>query len=98
MRRKEEQSKQAQTNNKAKHVYIILYNIIHVLMRDEKEGREKQAKQQGKAPQHTQGSHLYIYAYKMHARCMMQVHCCDAGTLYNACMVHVQCLYCMMSE
>ena len=34
---------------------------IHVLMRDEKEGREKQArsnKQQGKATQHTQDSHF----------------------------------------
>ena len=33
--------------------------VIHVLMRDEKEGRKKQArsnKQQGKATQHTQGS------------------------------------------
>ena len=33
---------------------------VHVLMRDEKEGRKKQArsnKQQGKATQHTQGSH-----------------------------------------
>ena len=38
---------------------VILY--IHVLMRDEKEGRKKQArlnKQQGKATQHTQGSHF----------------------------------------
>ena len=37
------------------------YIIIHVLMRDEKEGRKKQArsnKQQGKATQHTQGSHF----------------------------------------
>ena len=35
--------------------------IIHVLMRDEKEGRKKQArsnKQQGKATQHTQGNHF----------------------------------------
>ena len=34
---------------------------IHVLMRDEKEGRKKQArsnKQQGKATQHTKGSHF----------------------------------------
>ena len=34
---------------------------VHVLMRDEKEGRKKQArsnKQQGKATQHTQGSHF----------------------------------------
>ena len=35
--------------------------LIHVLMRDEKEGRKQQArsnKQQGKATQHTQGSHF----------------------------------------
>ena len=35
---------------------------VHVLMRDEKEGRKKQArsnKQQGKATQHTQGSHFF---------------------------------------
>ena len=34
---------------------------VHVLMRDEKEGIKKQArsnKQQGKATQHTQGSHF----------------------------------------
>ena len=34
---------------------------VHVLMRDEKDGRKKQArsnKQQDKATQHTQGSHL----------------------------------------
>ena len=34
---------------------------VHVLMRDEKEGRKKQGrsnKQQGKATQHTQGSHF----------------------------------------
>ena len=34
---------------------------VHVLMRDEKEGRKKQArsnKQQGNATQHTQGSHF----------------------------------------
>ena len=38
-----------------------IYTQIHVLMRDEKEGRKKQAwsnKQQGKATQHTQGSPL----------------------------------------
>ena len=36
---------------------------IHVLIRDEKEGRNKQArsnKQQGKATQHTQGSHVHV--------------------------------------
>ena len=35
--------------------------FVHVLMRDEREGRKKQArsnKQQGKATQHTQGSHF----------------------------------------
>ena len=35
---------------------------VHVLTRDEKEGRKKQArsnKQQGKATQHTQGSHVH---------------------------------------
>ena len=48
---------------------VLLYNYnqqkiqLHVLMRDErrKEGRKKQArsnKQQGKATQHTQGSHF----------------------------------------
>ena len=37
-------------------------STVHVLMREEKERRKKQArsnKQQGKATQHTQGSHLY---------------------------------------
>ena len=40
--------------------YNIIIVDIHVLMRDEKEGRKKQArsnKQQGKATQHTQDSH-----------------------------------------
>ena len=43
------------------HVYVYVYIHIHVLMRDEKEGRKKQArsnKQQGKVTQHTQGSHF----------------------------------------
>ena len=38
--------------------------IVHVFMRDEKEGRKKQAKsnkQQGKATQHTQGSHFSLH-------------------------------------
>ena len=38
-----------------------VYINVHVLMRDEKKGRKKQArsnKQQGKATQHTQGSHF----------------------------------------
>ena len=41
---------------------------VHVLMRDEKEGRKKQArlnKQQGKATQNTQGSHLYSCSLKL---------------------------------
>ena len=39
-------------------VYItILYINVHVLMRDEKEARSN--KQQGKATQHTQGSHFF---------------------------------------
>ena len=36
--------------------------VLHLYMRDEKEGRKKQArsnKQQGKAAQHTQGSHFF---------------------------------------
>ena len=40
--------------------------VMHVLMRDEKEGRKKQGrsnKQQGKATQHTQGSYMYMYMY-----------------------------------
>ena len=40
-------------------MYMYCMYIVHVLMRDEKEGRKKQArsnKQQGKATQHTQGS------------------------------------------
>ena len=51
------------------HLHLYLANIslyfsllyMHVLMRDEKEGRKKQArsnKQQGKATQHIQGSHF----------------------------------------
>ena len=43
---------------------------MHVLMRDEKEGRKKQArsnKQHGKATQHTQGSHV------MHTHIMYMV-------------------------
>ena len=42
---------------------MYMYIHVHVLMRDEKEGRKKQAwsnKQQSKATQHTQGSDLYI--------------------------------------
>ena len=49
-------------------MYIIITTLcihcvctIYMLMRDEKEGRKKQArsnKQQGKATQHTQGSHF----------------------------------------
>ena len=39
--------------------YMYMYMYIHVVMRDEKEGKKKQArsnKQHGKATQHTQGS------------------------------------------
>ena len=44
------------------------HSLIHVLVSDEKEGRKKQARsnKQGKATQHTQGSHLYMYTY-MHS-------------------------------
>ena len=47
-------------------MYNSINNHIHVLIRDEKEGRKKQArsnKQQGKATQHTQGSHLYVHIH-----------------------------------
>ena len=40
---------------------LASFSHVHVLMRDEKEGRKKQGrsnKQQGKATQHTQGSHF----------------------------------------
>ena len=40
---------------------ITTYMYMYIFMRDEKEGRKKQArsnKQQGKATQHTQGSHF----------------------------------------
>ena len=50
--------------NQATYMYIYIH--VHVLMRDEKEGRKKQArsnKQQGKATQHTQGSHVHVYVY-----------------------------------
>ena len=44
------------------HMYMSIYACtVHVLMRDEKEGRKKQARpnnQQGKATQHTQDSHF----------------------------------------
>ena len=42
-------------------IVTSLVGYVHVLMRDEKEGRKKQArlnKQRGKAIQHTQGSHF----------------------------------------
>ena len=55
---------------------------MHVLMRDEKEGRKKQArsnKQQGKATQHTQGSHINMLSSMLHclylARDSIQVSC-----------------------
>ena len=43
------------------YMYMYMYMYIYMLMRDEKDGRKKQArsnKQQGKATQHTQGSHF----------------------------------------
>ena len=50
------------------HVHKCTWNI-HVLMRDEKEERSKQGQtnKQGKATQHTQGSHFSTYMY-MHVR------------------------------
>ena len=59
------------------HTYVIYIfkvstiNYVHVLMRDEKEERKKQArsnKQQGKATQHTQDSHMYMCGFTC-ARC-----------------------------
>ena len=65
MRRKEERSKQGHTNNKAKQHSTpkAVTSHVHILMRDEKEGRKKQArsnKQQGRA-------HMYM---------QLQVHVC----------------------
>ena len=42
------------------YMYMYMYIHVHVLMRDEKEVRKKEEsnKQQGKATQHTQGSHF----------------------------------------
>ena len=40
--------------------------MLHVLIRDEKEGSKKQArsnKQQGKATQRIQGSHLHVHVH-----------------------------------
>ena len=42
MRRKGERSKQGQTNIVAYRIIVLEY--VHVLMRDEKEGRKKQAR------------------------------------------------------
>ena len=41
-------------------LYKYVHKYIHVLKRDEKEGRKKEARsnKQGKATQHTQGSHF----------------------------------------
>ena len=47
------------------HVHVHVHAHAHVLMRDEREGRKKQArsnKQQGKATQHTQ-IHVHVYPY-----------------------------------
>ena len=59
--RKKEASKVKQTNKQGKATQLTqhMYMYMYMLMRDEKEGREKQArsnKQQGKATQHIQGS------------------------------------------
>ena len=59
---------------------MTIASYVHVLMRDEKEGRKKQArsnKQQGKATQHTQSSHLYMY---IHA----YVHVCGYDIIHIA--------------
>ena len=43
------------------YMYMLMRDAFSCLMRDEKEGRKKQArsnKQQGKATQHTQGCHF----------------------------------------
>ena len=48
--------------NIAMEIVSYAITVVHVLMRDEKEGRKKQArsnKQQGKATQHTQGMHTF---------------------------------------
>ena len=67
-------------------------DYIHVLMRDEKEGRKKQArsnKQQGKATQHTQGSHLYSVPYMQNTICnpptvrlAITLSCCPAVLIF----------------
>ena len=47
-------------------IYKVSGTVYMFLMRDEKEGRKKQArsnKQQGKATQHTQGSHFSMYIH-----------------------------------
>ena len=68
---------------------IIIIRNIHVLMRDEKEGRKKQARsnnQQGKATQHTQGSllnelpqvHVHIIVYSTNdCWCMQHLRMCS---------------------
>ena len=63
MRRKEDRSKQGQTNNKVKQ-HSTPKSVTYILMRDEKEGIKKQARsnKQGKATQHTPPSH-YMYTY-----------------------------------
>ena len=54
-------SRNLSCNTLSLHVYIHVDVHVHVVMRDEKEGRKKQArsnKQQGKPIQHTQCSHF----------------------------------------
>ena len=50
------------------HVHVHACTCIHVLMRDEKEGRKKQArsnKQKGKATQHTQDMYIHVQLYNI---------------------------------
>ena len=75
-------------------VCYSIITFIHVLMRDEKEGRKKQArsnKQQGKATQHTQGSHFPLRKMSClgwdsnprHSTCT----CVDTGVNKQGCVV-----------
>ena len=67
MRRKEERSKQGQTNNKAEQHSTPKAVIIHVLMRDERrrEERSKQSQTNNKVKQHMYSTcrvnDLYIF-------------------------------------
>ena len=59
--------------------WLLVHQQIHVLMRDEKEGRKKQArsnKQQGKATQHTQ-----VHVIHVHCTC-----CCTCSKSSPICL------------